>query len=110
MRSTKMLADLARTVPNTTKGLCKLGHYPLWLIESCDRVDNKQTHAHSITSSALARRDDGTVRPRAFAVLRLIASPYLVGACTGKSPGLSPIGIPSTCWLLPVLVNKVAPG
>src|SRR5262249_39125788 len=40
---------------------------------------------HSITSSARASRLSGTVRPSAFAVLRLVASSYLVGACTGRS-------------------------
>src|SRR6266516_5627219 len=29
--------------------------------------------------------------PSAFAVLRLIVSTYLVGACTGRSPGSSPL-------------------
>ena len=43
---------------------------------------------HSITSSARARSVGGTVRPSALAVLRLITSSYLVGACTGRSPGL----------------------
>src|SRR6516225_4674854 len=38
---------------------------------------------HSITSSARASSGAGTVRPSALAVLRLIASSYLVGACTG---------------------------
>jgi hypothetical protein len=40
----------------------------------------------SITSSALACNVWGTVRPRAFAVFRLIASSYLASACTGRSP------------------------
>src|SRR5262249_16097630 len=40
---------------------------------------------HSITSSARARSVGGTSRPSAFAVLRLITSSYLVGACTGRS-------------------------
>ena len=30
----------------------------------------------------------GTLRPSALAVLRLITSSYLVGACTGRSAGL----------------------
>src|SRR5262249_12471341 len=51
---------------------------------------------HSITSSARASRRSGTVRPSAFAVLRLITSSYLVGACTGRSPGLSPLRMRST--------------
>src|SRR5262249_38124608 len=37
---------------------------------------------HSITSSARASSVGGTSMPRAFAVLRLIARSYLVGACT----------------------------
>src|SRR6516225_5196313 len=39
--------------------------------------------SHSITSSARASSVGGTVRPSALAVLRLIVSSYLVGACTG---------------------------
>src|SRR5262245_13386288 len=42
---------------------------------------------HSITSSARASTVAGTSRPRALAVLRLITSSYLVGACTGRSAG-----------------------
>jgi hypothetical protein len=41
------------------------------------------TVAHSITSSARASNVSGTVRPIAFAVLRLSTSSYVVGACTG---------------------------
>jgi hypothetical protein len=35
---------------------------------------------HSMISSARASTDGGTVRPSAFAVLRLMTSSYLVGA------------------------------
>src|SRR6516165_9594094 len=42
---------------------------------------------HSITSSARASTVVGTSRPSALAVLRLITSSYLVGACTGRSAG-----------------------
>src|SRR5262245_27266356 len=52
---------------------------------------NELAPPHSITSSARARSVGGTVRPRAFAVFRLITSSYLVGACTGRSAGLSPL-------------------
>src|SRR5262249_25884595 len=38
---------------------------------------------HSITSSARASTVAGKARPSAFAVLRLMTSSYLVGACTG---------------------------
>src|SRR5262245_17445996 len=51
---------------------------------------------HSITSSAVASKDGGTLRPRALAVLRLITSSYLVGACTGRSEGFSPLRMRST--------------
>src|SRR5262249_47454083 len=51
---------------------------------------------HSITSSARASRLSGTVSPSALAVLRLITSSYLVGACTGRSAGFSPLRMRST--------------
>src|SRR6516164_496965 len=51
---------------------------------------------HSITSSARASREGGTVRPAAFAAFRLIIRLYLVGACTGRSAGFSPLRIRST--------------
>ena len=40
--------------------------------------------------------DVGTSRPSVFAVLRLIANSYLVGACTGRSAGFSPLRTRST--------------
>jgi hypothetical protein len=46
---------------------------------------------HSITSSARASSVDGTVRPSAFAVLKLITNLNLVGSCTGRSAGLAPL-------------------
>jgi hypothetical protein len=51
---------------------------------------------HSITSSARASSVGGTSIPSAFAVLRLIANSNLVGCCTGKSPGFSPLSIRPT--------------
>ena len=51
---------------------------------------------YSITSSARASSVGGIVRPSAWAVLRLIASSYLVGACTGRSAGFSPLRTRST--------------
>ena len=51
---------------------------------------------YSITSSAIACSDGGTVRPSALAVLRLITSSYLVGTCTGRSAGFSPLRMRST--------------
>src|SRR5262245_12485391 len=51
---------------------------------------------HSITSSARASNDAGTSRPSAFAVFRLITVSYLVGLCTGRSAGFSPLRMRST--------------
>jgi hypothetical protein len=51
---------------------------------------------YSITSSAVASRVDGTSRPSVRAVLRLSTSSYLVGACTGRSAGFSPLRMRST--------------
>src|SRR3954463_1852320 len=51
---------------------------------------------HSITSSARPSTLSGTGSPSAFAVLRLITSSYLVGACTGRSAGFSPLRMRST--------------
>src|SRR5262249_44245428 len=51
---------------------------------------------HSITSSARARTVDGTVRPIARAVARLITSSNLFGCSTGISPGFVPRRILST--------------
>src|SRR5262249_43556379 len=51
---------------------------------------------HSITSSARASKVGGTSRPSDFAVLRLMTSSYLVGACTGRSAGFSPRRMRST--------------
>ena len=42
---------------------------------------------------ARASSDEGMSRPSALAVLRLITSSYLVGACTGKSAGFA-LGFP----------------
>src|SRR5258708_6072486 len=51
------------------------------------------TRRYSITSSARASNEGGTVRPSALAVLRLITSSYLVGCSTGRSEGLVPLRI-----------------
>src|SRR5262245_26494113 len=51
---------------------------------------------HSITSSARASIVGGTSWPSAFAVLRLMTSSNLVGACTGRSAGFAPRRMRST--------------
>src|SRR5437763_6944927 len=48
---------------------------------------------HSMTSSARASSDCGTVSPSAFAVLRLMTNSNLVGCSTGRSAGLAPLRI-----------------
>src|SRR3954463_1073451 len=54
------------------------------------RAGQQVPPSHSMTSSARARRGCGTVRPSAFAVLRLSTISYLFGAWTGRSAGFSP--------------------
>src|SRR5882672_3607820 len=56
--------------------------------DSCTAAKNND---HSITSSARASTVAGMSRPSALAVLRLITSSYLVGACTGRSAGYSQV-------------------
>src|SRR5262249_23494008 len=51
---------------------------------------------YSITSSARASSEGGMLRPRALAVLALITNSYLVGACTGRLAGFSPLTMQST--------------
>ena len=46
---------------------------------------------YSITRSALLSSEGGTVRSRAFAVLRLITSSNFSGASTGSSLGFAPL-------------------
>src|SRR6185437_6718032 len=61
--------------------------------ETCRRSTEQQierTSVHSITSSARASSVGGTWKSIALAVFRLTTSSYLVGACTGRSPGFSP--------------------
>jgi hypothetical protein len=51
---------------------------------------------YSITSSAVASNDGGTVRPSALAVVRLMTRSNLVGCSTGMSAGFAPRRILST--------------
>src|SRR5215471_9701046 len=57
---------------------------------------SQQNSGYSITSSARSSNDGGMVIPRDLAVLRLITKSNLVGSCTGKSDGLSPLRIRPT--------------
>src|SRR5262245_6602831 len=59
--------------------------------EQRDEVAALHLRGHSITSSARASSVGGISRPSALAVLRLITNWYLVGFCTGRSAGFSPL-------------------
>jgi hypothetical protein len=48
---------------------------------------------YSITSSARASKEGGTIRPSALAVFMLITNSNLVGCSTGRSAGLAPLRI-----------------
>ena len=49
----------------------------------------RTTLSHSITSSARPSSGNGTVRPGALAILRLITNLNLIGCSTGRSAGCS---------------------
>src|SRR5262249_11414010 len=51
---------------------------------TAEQRDELAAGAHSITSSARASSVGGTSKPSVLAVLTLIVSSYLVGACTGR--------------------------
>src|SRR5262249_52989962 len=57
------------------------------------RLNDPYRARHWITWSARANMEGRTVRPRALAVLRLMASSYFVGCSTGRSAGLAPFRI-----------------
>src|SRR5262249_30615621 len=83
-------------VPNRRKParlLCLRRNRPRRAAEKREKVAPAN---HSITSSARANSAGGMVRPRSVAVLSLMTSSYLVGACTGRSSGLAPRRIRST--------------
>jgi hypothetical protein len=61
-----------------------------WIAPACG------WRTYSITSSARVSTIAGTSRPSALAVLRLSTVSYLVGACTGRSTGFSPLRMRST--------------
>src|SRR5262249_48009876 len=58
---------------------------------AAEQRDELAPSHHSITPSARCCRNHGTSRPSALAVLRLTTSSNLVGACTGRSAGFSPL-------------------
>ena len=74
---------------------CRSPGAPVHSIKNRTMHRSKQ-QLYSITSSARARSVGGTVRPSAFAVLRLMTSSNLVGCSTGRSAGLAPFKMRST--------------
>jgi hypothetical protein len=52
---------------------------------------HRNKNPHSITSSAVASREGGTVRPSILAVWALMTSSSLLTCTTGKSAGLTPL-------------------
>src|SRR5262249_10316874 len=90
-------AQLRRGLP--VVGMPTDGRTPVTHEDWLGLRDGKRTAIHSegscysLTSSARARIDGGTVRPSALAVLRLTTSSNLVGGSTGKSAGLAPLRI-----------------
>ena len=73
-------------------------------VRAMSALPQKVEHSaiHSITSSALASRVGGTVRPSAVTVFRLMTVSYSVGACTGRSASLPPLRMRS--------IKNVRPG
>ena len=70
------------------------GHPLHWLWAAmCPQPDSCSAAklAHSITSSAIASSDGGTVRPSTLAVWRLMTSSNLLACMTGRSAGLVPL-------------------
>ena len=51
---------------------------------------------YSMISSAAISKPGGTVKPSAFAVLRLTTVSNFVGVCTGRSAGFAPRRMRST--------------
>src|SRR5262249_61591013 len=64
--------------------------------QRADRYSGKYFARHSIISAARCCTANGTERPSALAVFRLIAISYFVGVCTRRSLGFSPLRMRST--------------
>src|SRR5262249_21386423 len=69
--------------------LLRLGHERRGEDTPTTYGDERSAVHHRMISSARTRRDRGMVRPRAFAVFRLITSSNFVGCSTGSSAGLA---------------------
>ena len=93
----------AVSVPCSASWLSREGRWVAWGVLVNGALTQRrrpralgQPLGYSMTSSARASSVGGTSSPRALAVFRLITSSYLVGACTGRSAGFSPLRMRST--------------
>jgi len=107
--SVRCAAISTRTAPNSSRTRCccaarnsrvihhtRTAHVNQTHISVAKRVLGELTrlaHDHSMTSSARARIDGGTVMPRASAVFKLTTSSKVVGCWTGRSAGFAPLRI-----------------
>src|SRR5262245_50241003 len=99
MEGFNCIREHVRTIPQKTNAVDLFpirGKRPKRCRRATEQHDDFAPPLHSITSSARASRVDGTSMPRAFAVFMLMTSSYLVGACTGRSAGFSPLRMRST--------------
>jgi hypothetical protein len=93
------LADIKARPPDvrfTPESDIRRHEFDVRFVPKADIERRSKSWPYSINSSARASSAGGTARSSAFAVLRLMASSYLVGVCTGRSAGFSPLRMRST--------------
>jgi len=73
-----------------------------------DKVRRNKRRRYSITSSQSSKNDSRGDRPSALAVFRLTTSSNLIGDCTGRFPGCSPLRMRSTYALARRLISPVS--
>jgi hypothetical protein len=93
----RLLKDSARSLasasvePNDRH--CRLLRAESARHRQCAAYEHQLAPVHSMTSSAPASKDRGTVSPSVFAVFRFMTNSSFVGCSTGKSPGFAPLNI-----------------
>ena len=95
-RSLGDMAACPHYVRFTSESRHSVAHLGCPLRATTGLMHRSKSPGHSITLSAVASSDGGTVMPSALAVLRLITKSNLVGCSTGRSAGLAPFRILST--------------
>ncbi len=86
--------EFCNTFPPTTDSCWtsrNVADVPIAAVSRCSKWAR-----YSITSSAVASNEGGTIRPRSFAVLTFTIILNLVGVCTGRLPGSSPVKMRAT--------------